>query len=341
MEGKSVKKILVIRYKKSVGDTIIGSTLCESIKKYFPNEEVLVDFLVYENLVDLFKGHKYINQVLTLNRKNGVKGFLTLIKEIRKNKYDIVVDCRCIPQTVLLSILSGANTRIGKHRRYRSWFYTTMVKGLEVKMNQVEKYHLLLKPLGIQEITKQYNVVLEENEKKKWKEKMQAEGIDFNKLIVSMVVAARQDFKQYPKKYTKLIIENLIQKYDAQIIFTYAPSEREELIQLYEELGKPSNIFVDLQTKSTRDLAGLFSNCDIFLGNEGGSRHIAEFVGLANLAIVSPETDKKEWICNENERNQCISVEDVDGKTYEDISPDYVLERFDKQIKLFNFFGKK
>lgn len=215
-----------------------------------------------------------------------------------------------------------------------------MVKGLEAKMNQVEKYHLLLKPLGIQEVTKQYNIVLEENEKKKWKEKMQAEGIDFNKLIVAMVIAARQGFKQYPKKYTKLIIEKLIQKYDAQIVFIYAPSERAELIEFYENLGKPSNIFVDFQTKSTRESACLLSNCDIFLGNEGGSRHVAEFVGLANLAIVSPETDKKEWICNENERNQCISVEDVDGKTYEDISPDYVLKRFYEQIKLFNFFDK-
>lgn len=335
-----MKKILVIRYKKSVGDTIIGSTLCESIKKYFPNEEVLVDFLVYENLLDLFKGHEYINQVLTLNRKDGIKGFWTLIKEIRKNKYDIVVDCRCIPQTVLLSIFSGASIRIGKHRRYRSWFYTTMVKGFDVKMNQIEKYHLLLKPLGIDKVTKQYHIVLGEEEKKKWKERMQAEGINFSKLVVSMVIATRQNFKQYPKKYIKLVIENLIKKYDAQIVFAYAPSEREELIQFYEELGKPANVFVNLQTKSTRDSACLLSNCDIFLGNEGGSRHIAEFVGLTNLAIVSPETDKKEWISNENEKNQCISIEDVGGKTYEDISPDYVLERFDKQIKLFNFFGK-
>ena len=47
-----MKKILVIRYKKSVGDTIIGTTLCESIKKKYPDARV--DYLVYENLTEIF-----------------------------------------------------------------------------------------------------------------------------------------------------------------------------------------------------------------------------------------------------------------------------------------------
>ena len=44
-----MKKILVIRYKKSVGDTIIGTTLCESIKKKYPDARV--DYTRNENEV--------------------------------------------------------------------------------------------------------------------------------------------------------------------------------------------------------------------------------------------------------------------------------------------------
>ena len=36
-----------------------------------------------------------------------------------------------------------------------------------------------------------------------------------------------------------------------------------------------------------------------------------------------------------------VSVKDVNGSDYEDIKPEYVLERADKQLKLFNFFNKK
>ena len=62
-----MKKILVIRYKKSVGDTIIGTTLCESIKKKYPDARV--DYLVYENLKEIFYNHRAIDNVLTLDRK--------------------------------------------------------------------------------------------------------------------------------------------------------------------------------------------------------------------------------------------------------------------------------
>ena len=56
-----MKKILVIRYKKSVGDTIIGTTLCESIKKKYPDARV--DYLVYENLKEIFYNHRAIDNV--------------------------------------------------------------------------------------------------------------------------------------------------------------------------------------------------------------------------------------------------------------------------------------
>lgn len=336
-----MKRVLVIRYKKSVGDTVIGSTLCESIQKYFSDDKVLVDFLVYEHLTKLFEEHKSIHQVLTLNRKEGLKGFWKLLRTIRKNKYDIVIDCRCIPQTTLLTFLSGAKIRIGKYRRYRSAFYTTMVRGFEQKMNQIEKYHLLLKPLGIQEITKEYHTPLLEGEKDIWRRRMEEAGVDFKKLVVAIVIAARQNYKQYPKDYSREILEQLLKKYNAQLIFLYAPSEKAELLDLYEDLGRNENIFVEFETKNTKELALLLSNCDIFLGNEGGSRHVAEFVGLPNLAIVSPGTDKEEWIANENEKNQCITVHDVGGKDYHDITVKYVLERFEKQLVYFQYFNKE
>ena len=40
-------------------------------------------------------------------------------------------------------------------------------------------------------------------------------------------------------------------------------------------------------------------------------------------------------------KNQCIDVNDVNGKEYLDIKPEYVMERIEKQLKTFNYFGKK
>ena len=218
-----MKKILVIRYKKSVGDTIIGTTLCESIKKKYP--DVRVDYLVYENLTEIFYNHRAIDNVLTLDRKSGVKGWFETLKEIRKNRYDVVIDCRTIVMTSLLSLFSGAKLRIGKYHKYRFFFYHHAIKGFKEKMNQMKKYHQLLKPLGIEDVTTEYAICLRDDEKLEWKKKMEAEGIDMSKLIIPMAVNARQSNKKYPEEYMLKITQTLIDRYDAQIILSYSPSE--------------------------------------------------------------------------------------------------------------------
>lgn len=332
-------KFLIIRYKKSVGDTIIGTTLCEDLKKKYPDSEV--HYLVYENLTELFLNHKYINKVLTLDRKKGTKDYMRLLRDIRREKYDAVVDCRSIPLTLYLTLLSGAEIKIGKYKKYIHFFYTHVIKGMDEKMNQIKKYHMMLKPLGVETVTTEYHAYLTDEEKKKWKEKMEKTGIDFSKLIVPMAVNARQTYKKYPEEYMEKIIRFLINEYDSQIILTYSPAEEEDTKKLYNQLSDINkNIFITLKTKNVRELACIFSNCDLFVGNEGGTRHVAEAAGLANFAIVSPDTDKTEWLSNENERNQCIDVKEVNGKEYADIKPEFVIERIKKQLKAFNYFDK-
>lgn len=334
-----MKKFLVIRYKKSVGDTIIGTTLCEDLKKKYPDSEV--HYLVYENLTELFLNHKYIDKVLTLDRKKGAKDYMRLLGDIRREKYDAVVDCRSIPLTLYLTLLSGAKIKIGKYKKYRHFFYTYAIKGMNEKMNQIKKYHMMLKPLGVETVTTEYHAYLTDEEKKEWKEKMEKTGIDFSKLIVPMAVNARQTYKKYPEEYMEKIIRFLINEYDSQIILTYSPAEEEDTKKLYNQLSDINkNIFITLKTKNVRELACIFSNCDLFVGNEGGTRHVAEAAGLANFAIVSPDTDKTEWLSNENERNQCIDVKEVNGKEYADIKPEFVIERIKKQLKAFNYFDK-
>lgn len=335
-----MKKILVIRYKKSVGDTIIGTTLCESLKKKYPESEV--HYLVYENLTELFLNHKYIDKVLTMDRKKGFKDYLRLMFQIRKEKYDAVVDCRSTAITMFLIMFSGAKIKIGKYKKYRHYFYTYAIKGMNAKMNQIKKYHMMLKPLGIETVTNEYFVYLTDDEKNYWKKEMENCGIDFSRLIIPMAINARQTFKKYPEEYMEKIIRFLVNEYKSQIIFFYSPAEEEYAKYMYNKLNDINkNIFVNLKTKNVRELACIFSNCDLFVGNEGGTRHVAETAGLANLAIAAPDTDKKEWITNENEKNQCIDVNDVNGKEYIDIKPEYVIERIKKQLKTFNYFNKK
>ena len=64
--------ILVIRFKR-IGDAILSLPLCHSLKLTFPNSKV--DFVLYEDVAPLFEGHPYIDNVITITKKEQKKSF--------------------------------------------------------------------------------------------------------------------------------------------------------------------------------------------------------------------------------------------------------------------------
>ena len=80
---------------------------------------------------------------------------------------------------------------------------------------------------------------------------------------------------------------------------------------MHKKLGLRTDVFTNVVTESIRELAVLLSECDMFIGNEGGPRHIAQGVDTPSVAIFSPSAEKKEWLSNANERHRGIEYLDI------------------------------
>ena len=84
---------------------------------------------------------------------------------------------------------------------------------------------------------------------------------------------------------------------DVQLIFNYAPgNEEDNARRIYEKLGKPHQVFIDVKARSARQLVALSGYITLFFGNEGGARHIAQAAGAPSLVICAPENKKSTWI---------------------------------------------
>ncbi len=135
-------------------------------------------------------------------------------------------------------------------------------------------------------------------------------------------------------------------KYDAQGIFYYSPAEKGFAKNMHRELGDRGDIFSNITTRSIRELAMLLSNCDMFIGNEGGLRHIAQGLDVPSFAIFSPRAEKKEWLSNANDRHRGIEPDDIIKETkietpktpkeeYELRTPERVLPIIDEMIRKY------
>ena len=107
-------RILVIRYK-FIGDVMLTSVLCNTLKQTFPNAKV--DYLIHDTSEALFSDHPFINRVFALTpqqRKNPINYFRTVGK-IAARGYDLIVDTQSTQKSEFVSMLSNKSSiRIGR-----------------------------------------------------------------------------------------------------------------------------------------------------------------------------------------------------------------------------------
>lgn len=335
-------KILVIRFKQ-IGDAILASPICNSLKESFPNAEI--DYVLYEHVAPLFKNHKYIDNIITITKEEQKNPFKYLFKvwKVTRKKYDIVIDIMSTPKSEFFTLFSlSSKYRIGRKKKWRGFTYNYKIIEPKNAKDKVDKFLKMLEPLK-KDYTLVYNsyytVTITSEEKLYLKNKMLKAGIDFSKPVIACAINSRVPSKVYPIDYMTEVIKTILNKLDIQIIFYYSPNEKEFAKNVHENLlDNDKRIFSNIETKSIRELAMLLANCNMFFGNEGGPRHLAQALDVPSFAIFSPNSLKKEWLSNANDRHQGVEPNDIstnhEGMTREEIyrliKPDYVVKKVEE-----------
>ncbi|MDO4690906.1 MAG: glycosyltransferase family 9 protein [Fusobacterium sp.] len=303
--------ILIIRFKR-IGDAILTLPLCNSLKKTFPNASV--DYVLYEEMAHLFYNHPYIDNVITIKdeeRKNIFK-YIKKVYNITRKKYDIIIDVMSTPKSELFCLFSlKSPLRIGRYKKWRGYTYTHKMKEPE-SLNKVDKFlKQLLSPIsdiGFNlNLSYDFKFSASDEEKEKYKKIIQAAGVDFSKPIIAFSIYSRVQHKIYPIEKMKKVVNYLIDKYDAQVIFFFSPEQKIAIQNIHKEMGENKNIFSNIETPTIRELIPFLENCDFYIGNEGGARHLAQGIDLPSLAIFSPSSELKEWLPFPNHKNMGLS----------------------------------
>lgn len=117
-----LNKILVIQ-TAFIGDVILATALIEKLHASFPKAKI--DFLVRGGNESLVKDHPFVNEVIVWHKKESkYKNLFSLAKEIRKTKYDYVINLQRFMASGFLTWRSKAKHRIGFKKNPLSFFYT-------------------------------------------------------------------------------------------------------------------------------------------------------------------------------------------------------------------------
>ena len=136
-----------------IGDVLTSSIICELIKKKYPNYKV--HYLVNSNTKPVIENNPFIDELITFTpsyRENKIKLFKFLLS-VRKQNYDIVIDAYSKLESNLITIFSGAETKISYSKHYSKFIYTdSIIQKAKARTNiglAIERRLQLLETLNI------------------------------------------------------------------------------------------------------------------------------------------------------------------------------------------------
>ncbi len=144
--GMTLQKVLIMQ-TASLGDVILSTSLAETLHKHFPL--AMIDYLVKNPYEELFNSHPFINKVYVWEKSHGkYTGMARLLFEIRKRRYDAVINIQRFASSGLITALSGAPYRAGFTKNPLSFGFThKAVHILAGETHEIIRNLQLIKPL--------------------------------------------------------------------------------------------------------------------------------------------------------------------------------------------------
>lgn len=104
-------KFLIVQ-SAFIGDVVLATPLVEKLRRFFPDAEI--DFLLRKGNEKLLTGHPHLRRVYIWNKKQDkYRGLFQLLRSLREERYDWVVNCQRFAASGLLTVFSGARNTAG------------------------------------------------------------------------------------------------------------------------------------------------------------------------------------------------------------------------------------
>lgn len=320
-------KVLIIQ-QKMIGDVLTSSILFEALREKYPNAEL--HYLVNSHTYPVVENNSFIDRFVfyTPEIEKSKAKFFSFVKSIRKENYNTVIDVYSKFSSNLITLFSGAQTKISKYKWYTSTIYTnTFKESKQPKTNAglaIENRLQLLKPLIPEEPNvHKPKIYLTDQEIDDAKNYLTENGINLNKRLFMIGVLGSGVSKTYPLEYMAKLLDFIVSETKGQMLFNYIPSQKKNVDDLYNLCNKQTqeHIYLDIFGKSLRAFMGLTTQCDALIGNEGGAINMAKALNIPTFAIFSPWIMKEAWnMFDDGLKHDSVHLKDLKPDLYEQTS---------------------
>jgi heptosyltransferase-3 len=290
----SIRKILVIQLG-DIGDVVWAIPAFWALKAAFPQAGLSV--LVRDPNGDLLLDDPHIDKIFQVDQQSVFSG-LRLLRNLRREKFDLLFDLRVDDRGAFISFLSGAKIRAALYCSglfWRNKAFTHLVDPLHEKekvRGAAEQSLKIIRGFGIKEATSIPQIFVNEKLKDKMSKLLTEENIEAENGWVSINPFSRWSYKEWDMGKWSQLAFIIWQKYKMPVIVNGSAAEKSRADELAAASHPPMH---NLAGKTTlREMAALLQMSRLHIGVDSAPPHIAAAVGTPTITIYGP-SDWHDW----------------------------------------------
>ena len=302
---KNINKIGVYVNVPGLGDMLFIIPLFRALKKGFPNAKVIfIGRMGREYVTPILKSCPYIDGILEYDfyTPRDFKHNIKFIANLRREKFDLLVDTQRKFLPSLILALGGARYRVGYS--LGGFFSHFPIKEKDRKNRHTADVSLdLARALGL-EVSLELEVCLREQNLKSAQKFFTEKGIKKDDKLAGLIPSAGMPDKCWePEKFGELA--RRLHADGFRIICFGADSDKETIDALKRHAGMPI-VEADYAGKSVLDTAAIMQWCSVIIGNDSGPLHLAAAVGAPCVGIYGPSLPTRFGLIGKKTKTMCL-----------------------------------
>ncbi|MCE2400024.1 lipopolysaccharide heptosyltransferase II [Candidatus Poribacteria bacterium] len=287
------ERILVVKLDH-LGDVLLATPVFSNFRKSYPNTELHALTGAWSRVI--LENHPDVDKVLEYNspafcrsgQPTSFKNALQFYRQLRRHKYDLLVELRGDWRIVLFALLRVAPRRLNRASlQIANKLGFSQFSGTHETTRNLD----ILKRSGIPTPIQTTTFSITEEDEKWASNFLQMHQIDIEQPFIVIHPGSPIPLKRWqPERYAELADWLITQKH-AQILFVGVKDEIPIISQI-QDLMEGKSINIAGKTTITQ-LASILHTCNVFIGNDSGPMHLAAAVGTQTIGLYGPGDPKR------------------------------------------------
>ncbi len=292
--SREFQRILLVK-PSSLGDVVHALPVLHSLRRRYPRAKI--DWLIGSAFAPLLENNPDLNECILFDRRKlsrlglsigSTREFMHLVADLRRRRYDLVIDLQGLFRSGFLTWVCGAPVRLGfaEAREGAAFFYTHKIPPSPTNTHAVDRNLRSGEWLNLESSPAIFDFGLDEPLRANAGAVLRLHGVEEQDRFLAVAPGARWETKLWPQSNFVQTIDAIVENSELRCLLLGGPEDAPLCNQI---AGRCRNRTISLAGKtSIRQLIAILERASVVLCHDSAPMHIAAALNRPLVCLTGP-----------------------------------------------------